>query len=112
MIPSLISLKYFCPRNGTLRLNSATLIPLINNFLPSEVIWFGGVGVVLFFKTLLTSSSLEAATSLGVDSSGVTASSRIDLRFVFKKEYVFLVYRWVKSFQNSGSIFSQKIQKS
>ena len=28
-----------------------------------------------------------------------------------RKEYVFLVYRWVKSFQNSGSIFSQKIQK-
>lgn len=27
-----------------------------------------------------------------------------------RKEYVFLVYRWVKSFQNSGSIFSQKIQ--
>lgn len=27
------------------------------------------------------------------------------------KEYMFLVYRWVKSFQNSGSIFSQKIQK-
>ncbi|WP_323591579.1 IS3 family transposase [Aliarcobacter butzleri] len=26
-----------------------------------------------------------------------------------RKEYVFLVYRWVKSFQNSGSIFSQKI---
>ena len=26
------------------------------------------------------------------------------------KEYMFLVYRWVKSFQNSGSIFSQKIQ--
>ena len=25
------------------------------------------------------------------------------------KEYMFLVYRWVKSFQNSGSIFSQKI---
>ena len=29
-----------------------------------------------------------------------------------RKEYVFLVYRWVKSFQNSGSIFSQKIQKA
>ena len=28
------------------------------------------------------------------------------------KEYIFLVYRWVKSFQNSGSIFSQKIQIS
>ena len=27
------------------------------------------------------------------------------------KEYIFLVYRWVKSFQNSGSIFSQKIQE-
>ena len=27
------------------------------------------------------------------------------------KEYMFLVYRWVKSFQNSGSIFSQKIHK-
>lgn len=26
------------------------------------------------------------------------------------KEYMFLVYRWVKSFQNSGSIFNQKIQ--
>ena len=26
------------------------------------------------------------------------------------KEYIFLVYRWVKSFQKSGSIFSQKIQ--
>ena len=28
------------------------------------------------------------------------------------KEYMFLVYRWVKSFQNSGSIFNQKIQYS
>ena len=28
-----------------------------------------------------------------------------------RKEYVFLVYRWVKSFQNSGSIFNQKIHK-
>ncbi|WP_410198449.1 cupin domain-containing protein, partial [Aliarcobacter butzleri] len=28
-----------------------------------------------------------------------------------RKEYVFLVYRWVKSFQNSGSIFSQKIHQ-
>ena len=28
------------------------------------------------------------------------------------KEYMFLVYRWVKSFQNSGSIFSQKIQET
>ena len=27
-----------------------------------------------------------------------------------RKEYVFLVYRWVKSFQKSGSIFNQKIQ--
>ena len=27
------------------------------------------------------------------------------------KEYMFLVYRWVKSFQNSGSIFNQKIQE-
>ena len=25
------------------------------------------------------------------------------------KEYMFLVYRWVKSFQNSGSVFNQKI---
>ena len=28
------------------------------------------------------------------------------------KEYMFLVYRWVKSFQNSGSIFNQKIQEN
>lgn len=28
------------------------------------------------------------------------------------KEYMFLVYRWVKSFQNSGSIFNQKIHFS
>ena len=28
------------------------------------------------------------------------------------KEYMFLVYRWVKSFQNSGSVFNQKIQDS
>ena len=28
------------------------------------------------------------------------------------KEYIFLVYRWVKSFQNSGSIFSQKIHNA
>ncbi len=28
------------------------------------------------------------------------------------KEYMFLVYRWVKSFQNSGSIFNQKIQQT
>ena len=27
------------------------------------------------------------------------------------KEYMFLVYRWVKSFQNSGSVFNQKIQE-